>query len=103
MARHTADALVHVDAVVEINKAGQVMYPRPLNRPVGSKTLPDRFQHGAVGPDLGVALHARLCRRKTREGTLLDRGMTIATVDADAAHMVFMAEWHGLCAHHTGL
>src|SRR5258708_40090430 len=52
----------------------------------------DRLEHSGVRPDLGVAVHARLRRWYAGEVRDLDRGMAIAAVDAEAGHVVLMAE-----------
>src|SRR5262249_37079760 len=68
-ARHTA---MNVNAVIEVNEVGQIVHARPTDRTVLAKTGAHRFEHRAIGPNLRVAVHAGLCRRNSREGTLLD-------------------------------
>lgn len=60
MARFAPDALRHMNAVVEVNEIRQVVDTDPLQRFLGSITLPNRFQHGTGVPNLGVARHARM-------------------------------------------
>jgi hypothetical protein len=68
-ARHTA---MNVDAVIEVNEVRQIINACPVDRTVFSKAGAHRFEHRTVSPNLGVAVHAGLCRRNSSEGTLLD-------------------------------
>jgi hypothetical protein len=96
MASITADSLAHVDAVIEVDKVGQVIDSSPCDWLPRAKALAYRFQNRAIGPDLGVAIHAYLSSRHTGVGGLLYRGVTIATVDADATDVMLVAERHRL-------
>ncbi len=59
-----AHALGHVDAVVEIDVIRQAVDPLPADRLVARETLPHGREHLRVGPDLRMAGHAGLGRRK---------------------------------------
>src|ERR1044071_3952720 len=98
---HTADSLVHVNAMVEINETGQIVHARPLNRLSGTKALAYRFQNWTVGPDLGMAVHAGFSRRNTGERALLDRCVAITAIDSIVADVMFVAEGHRLAARHS--
>ena len=98
-----ADAFLDVNAVVEIDEIWQVVDSAPLQRLAGPKTGPHRFQHGAIGPNLGVTGHADFGGGDAGERRRLYRGVAIAAVDSHAAHMVFMAERHRLFAGNSGL
>lgn len=58
MAGSATDALVHVNAMIEINKSRQVVDACPLDRLARAKTLSYRRQRRAVRPDLRVTIHA---------------------------------------------
>jgi len=60
MTGRAANAFFHVDAVIEIDKIGQVMNPCPRDRLVGSPACPDGFQHGTGDVNLGVTGHTSL-------------------------------------------
>ena len=47
--------------------------------------------------------HADFCRWHPCERRFLDRRVTVATIDAEALDVMFMAERHGLDARHPGL
>src|SRR5206468_473258 len=85
MARRAADALVNVDAMVEIDEVRQIVNPSPLNGAVGTEALAHRLQEGTVRENLRVTVHARLGRRNAGKGGVLDRCVAIAAIDAVAA------------------
>ena len=91
-------AFLHVDAVVEIDEAGQIIDPVPAERLVGAVTFADRLQHGAADPNLPVAVHAGFRGRNAGERGVFHRGMAIAAIDAQNADVVLVAEGDGL--HH---
>lgn len=43
MASRTADALLHMDAVIKVNETRQVVHPGPFNRFASAKAFPDGF------------------------------------------------------------
>src|SRR5205807_1440316 len=90
------DALVDVDAVVEVDELRQVVDAVPDNGFIGALTLAHRLQHGAVGPDLRMAVHAGARGRQPGEGGLLHGGVAVAAVDAKAGDVVAVAERHRL-------
>src|SRR5947209_12773964 len=81
VAGRAADALVQMDAVVEVHEIGQVVHARPLDRLIRSKALAHRLEKRAGGKDLRVAVHARSGRWDPGEGRLLDRRVAVAAVD----------------------
>ena len=93
-----ADALVHVNAVIEIHEVGQIVDARPLERLAGAEALPHRLQHRRVRPDLRVAVHARLGRRNAGKARVLHRRVAVAAIDAQSRHVVLVAERHRLHA-----
>ena len=58
--RRTADAFVHVNAVVEVRVIRQIVYADPLDGFARAKTGAHRFEIRTVGPDLFVTTHARV-------------------------------------------
>src|SRR5262245_17989974 len=96
MAGLAADALLHVDAVVEVDEVRQVVATNPLERPILTEARADRFEERTGRPDLRVAVDACLGRRNAGRRRDLDGRVAVAAVDADAAGVVLVAELHGL-------
>jgi len=103
MTRRAPDTLVHVNAVIEVHKIGQVVDPCPFKRFPREEAGPDRLEHVRIRPDMGVAAHARFSRRKSGERGCLDRSVAIAAVNAVVAHVVLVAKWNRLIARHIHL
>src|SRR5215211_113624 len=87
-----ADALLHVNTVVEVDEVRKVVDAVPLKRLVVAKAGPHRLENGGAGPNLRVAVHARLGRRNVGERGLLDRGVAVTAVNPDAADVMRVAE-----------
>lgn len=96
-------ALVHVNAVIEINEVGQVVNARPFDRFAASPTLAYGFQVRAVRPNLRVAIHTGLGRRDPRKRELLNGRVTVAAIDPLIAGVMLVAELNGLFAREEGL
>src|ERR1019366_2446897 len=96
MASRATHTFVHVNTVIEINEVGKIIGARPHQRLAGAEALTHRLEHGRVGPDLRVAVHARLRRRYTRIPRNLYRRVAITTVDSQPADMMLVAERHRL-------
>lgn len=103
MTGRAADALVHVNAVIEINEVRQIVHSCPLDRLAGAPALANRLEVRAVRPYLRMAIHACLRRRNTCISQLLDSGVTIAAVDAVISDVMFVAELNGLFAREISL
>ena len=103
MASGATDALVNMNAVIEIDEAGQVVHPRPLQRLPSSETFAHRLQNRTLGPDLRVAIHADLGGWNAGERGLLHRRVAVTAIDAVVTHVVFMAELDRLAARDTDL
>src|SRR6516164_5544190 len=73
VARRAADALVKVDAVIEVHEIWEVVDPRPQDGRAGPKAGANRFEKRAVREDLRVAIHAGLGRRNARKRRVFDR------------------------------
>src|SRR5437879_5611176 len=103
VAGNAADSLVNVNVVIEIDELRQIVDALPGDRFAAAKTGPNRLQHGAPEPNLLMAVHARLGRWDARKGGILDRGMTVAAINAKLADMVLVAERDRLDAGQIGL
>lgn len=103
VARLAANTLVDVDAVVEIGEVGQVVDAIPLDGHVVAEAGAHGFEDGCFGPDLRVASHAGFSWGNAGKSTLLDGSMAVATVDAHAGDVVFVAEGNGLIDGHIDL
>lgn len=101
MAGDATDALVHVNAMVEINESRQIMDARPLDRLARAKTLSYRSQCRAVRPDLRVAIHADFCRRNSGERALFYRSVAVAAVDAIISDVVLVTKRDRLGARNS--
>lgn len=95
---HTSDAFSNVRTVIEIGVTGQVIDTYPLQGLARRKTIADGGQHRAILPDLRMAGHTDFGGGYSSEGGVLDRGVTVATVDAEVADMMLVAEGDRLCA-----
>src|SRR5437867_1341430 len=101
VARRALNTSMHVDAVIEINEIRETVHAGPLERAILTIACAHRFQRRAVRPHLRVAVHAGLRRWNPCKGTVFDGSVAVATVDADARHVMLVAEWHGLLPHHA--
>ena len=98
-----AYSLVYMNAVIEVDEIGQIVDPGPLQRDLIAKAGPHGFEHGGLGPDLRMAGHAGLRGGDASEGTCLNRGVAVATVDAHTRDVVFVAKRHRLVSRHIDL
>jgi len=103
MAGGTANPLVNVDAVVEIDKVREIVYSGPLNRFAGPPTLPNGFEIGTVGKDLRMTIHARFGRWNTGKSRNLHGGMTVTAIDPFISYVMLVAELDRLFSRHIGL
>ena len=100
VAFHTPDAFVHVNAVVEVSKLGQVVNPLPCDRRACPVAGSHRLKGGCTNPNLLVAVHADLCRRHASKGGRFDRCVTIAAVDPKLADMMRVTQFDRLNSGH---
>jgi hypothetical protein len=63
MTAFAGDALIHVDAVVEINVIGQIVNTCPFNGPSGLPAVADRLKERCVFPNLRMTRHTYFGRR----------------------------------------
>ncbi len=103
MARVAADALSHVDTVVEVDEVGKLVNARPLQGLSGAVTGADGLKKLGIRPYLRMAIHAGLCRRNAGEAGSLDRCVTIAAIDPQTRDVVLMAKGNGLRLSNTGI
>src|SRR6476660_621602 len=82
MAGFAADALVHVNGVVEEHEVRQVRDTLPGDRPAITAALPDELENRAVIPDLTVAVQAQLGGRYPRMRRVLRVTVAIQAIDA---------------------
>src|SRR5262249_50708823 len=90
-------------AVIEVDKVRQIMHAIPNQRPILSKTCPNRLEHWASCPKLSVAIHARLCGGNAGERRLLNPGVAIPAVDSTLGNVVLVTEWHRLLFDYAGI
>src|SRR5258708_7721546 len=103
MAGVAADALVHVNAVIEENEVGKLIHPRPVQGLTGAVAGADWFEQLSVSPDLRMAVNAGLGGRNAGEARGLDRGMAVTAVDAESGDMMLVAERDRLRLAHSGV
>jgi hypothetical protein len=89
---HAADALVHVNGVIEVDELGNLVDAVPDHRLVLDEALSDRVEDRALVPDLRMAIHTELGGRDAGEGALLDGVVAVPTVDALVSGVVPMVE-----------
>jgi hypothetical protein len=92
----TTDTLGNMNAVIEINKIGEIVHSVPLNRLACAEAGPKRLQHICAGPHLRVAVHAGLGWWNSGKTRFLYRCMTITAIKTQAGNMVLMTERDGL-------
>src|SRR5471032_1786130 len=96
VAGDAADALLHVDCMVEVDEMWQLVDLVPDDGPVREVALTNRRELGALVPDLLVAIEAEAGRRNSRPLRLLHQIMAVATIDAFVADVMAMVELHRL-------
>ena len=94
--RGASNPFVYVNAVIEIDEIGQPVHLHPGNRFIGAVTATHGFQIIDIAKQDGMAIHAGLCWRDSRVSRGFHAGMTVTTIDAVIAGMVFVAELNGL-------
>jgi hypothetical protein len=98
-----SNAFTHVNAVVEINKIGQIMHACPSDWLACSITCANRFEIGAILPDLRMAIHADSCWRNSGGGSFFDGSVAISAVEPNITDMMLVAELHRLLASNEGV
>src|SRR5689334_13562468 len=82
VARSTADALVDVNAVIEIDEIRKVVNARPRQRLTGAETGAHRLENHRIGPDLRMAGHTDLGGWYARHRRCFHRRMAIPAIEA---------------------
>src|ERR1700760_3368023 len=72
------------------------MDAHPFQRLPRAEAVTDGLKHGGAGPDLRMAVHAGLGGRNSGKAGVLNRGMAVAAIQADAGNVMLMAEWNRL-------
>jgi hypothetical protein len=101
VARRTANSLVNVNGVVEVDVIGQAVDLDPLDGLICPVAFADRFEIADVAKENRMAIHAGFRWGDTGECGSFHAGVTVTTVDAVIADMVLVAELHGLLARHA--
>jgi hypothetical protein len=96
VACRTPHPLVDMNAVVEKDKIGKVVYARPHQGFPCAIALAHGLQHLCVSPDLRMAAHARFGGWDAGEGRSFYSGVTIPAVDAVIRDVMPMTEGHRL-------
>ena len=104
MTHVAADSLGDVNTVIKEDEVGELIDPRPLQRLTRSIAGAHGLEQGGVGPDLRVAVHARLGGRNSCETRGLNRGVAVPAIDAKSGHMMLVTErnWLGLAHSFIG-
>src|SRR5579863_7201459 len=100
VARVATDSLINVNAVVKVDEVRKIVHSRPHQGFSTPVTLADRLQHGRTRPNLAVTIHAGCGGRDAGKARSLNRSMTVTAIDAEARHMVLVAERHRLGTRH---
>jgi hypothetical protein len=100
VAGRATNTLFHVDAVIEIDKVGEVMNTRPLERLIVLPACTNRLEISARRKQLRVAIHARLGRRQACARCNLDRRMTVTAIETIITYVMFVGELDRLLSRH---
>ena len=87
-----ANAFVDVDAVIEEDEVGQVVHAGPAKRFIANKAVAHGRKHRGIGPELGMAGHARFGGGQAGEGGVFDGGVAVAAVNPQARSVVLVTE-----------
>lgn len=101
VARSATYPLVQMDAVIEIDEAGQIVDPCPLNRLPGAEAVAHRRQSRAIRPDLRVTIHTNLGRRNSGKRTRLDGSVAVPAIDPIVGNMMFVTKRDRLSPRHS--
>jgi hypothetical protein len=92
VAHIAADTLGDVNTVIKEYEVRQRVDARPLERFPRAITGAYGLEQGCIGPYLRVTVHAGFGRRNPGETGVLDRGVAIATVNAEPSDVMLMTE-----------
>jgi hypothetical protein len=94
-------SFIDMNAVIEKDEVGKLVYPRPLQRLAGAVAGADGLEQLGIRPDLRVAVHAGLGGRNAGETRSLNGSVAVAAVDAESGDVMLMTEGHGLRLAHS--
>src|SRR6185436_6289762 len=77
VAARAADAVVHVDRVIEVDEVWKIAHAVVPNWHAREIAAPDRLQYGALVPHLVVAAHAQVGGGDARSGCLVDGAVAV--------------------------
>ena len=80
MTGDAANALMNMDAVIEINVVRKIVDACPFNRSPFLEALANRFQPRVIDTDLGMTVHAGFGRRQARKRAVLHGGMAVTAI-----------------------
>ncbi len=103
MAGVAAYPFSNVNAVVEIYIVRQLVDAGPFQRVSRAEAFADRLQIRRIGPNLRMAVHAGLSRRNAGEARSLNRCVTVAAIDAEAADVMLMTKRNWLRLSDAGI
>ena len=72
VAGRTVNPPPNVNAVIEVDKVGQIVHTRPFQRAVLAKAGAHGFEGRTIGPNLGMAIHAGLRGGYSRKTALFN-------------------------------
>ena len=101
MAGVAADALIDVDAVIEIDEVGQLVDPRPLQRLAGAVAVAHRLQHCALVQICEWQFMQVLVGGIPAKLEVFHRSVAVTAVDPQPGDMMLMAERHRLRLAHS--
>ena len=96
--RRAADALVHVNAVIEIDVIRQAMHFNPLNRGIRAVALAHRGKITHIVEQHRMAIHAGFRRRDARGRGSFHARVAIPAVDPVITRVMLVTELDGLIA-----
>ena len=96
MASRASNALVHINAVIEIREISQAVYSYPLDGLARAIAFANRLEVIRVVEEHGVAIHTGFRGRNAGYSGGLHAGVTVAAIDAVVSHVMFVAELHRL-------
>lgn len=101
MAGDTPNTFVEVNAVIKVDKIWQVMHSGPDQRLPRAETLPYRRKERALSPDVRMTVHTHFRGWEPGKGAPFYRGVTIAAVNTQSAHMMLVAKRDWLLARYA--
>ncbi len=90
------NALLNMNAVIEINKIRQSVHTIPDNWRIRAERITHGRKHRTLRPNLTMTIHANFYRRHSRKRRRFHRRVTVAAIDAVVADMMLVAKRHWL-------